>query len=169
MTPSVQAVLRQWIREQINDQDEISVPALADQAVTHFSNNKAFLQQLALETLPKMLADMVYDVLSRDRGRAIRLGDTLVTQTGFDRRVSKFRAWYEHAGRDRTISLLALTRETGKIAADERRRRGDEEHRRARFIEELTQELKDGETVGDRYSDQEIQKLLDEIWPGGTL
>ncbi len=78
-------------------------------------------------------------------------------------RTGNSRGWMEHAG-DRHINLYALTKATGKIAAAERRERGGEEYRRAEFIERLTEGLRGKQTVADKWSDEEIEALADEIW-----
>jgi hypothetical protein len=124
------------------------------------------MELLIEETLPSTVAELTYDVLKRGRGSAFRMGDSIVTREGFDSRVerSRFREWMEHAG-DRHISLLALTKPLGQIAIAERRGRGDEEYRRADFIEQLIRPLRGKQTIGSRWTEEQIEQLRQQIWP----
>ncbi len=163
---SSRAIVRHWLREQLDGQDEIQVPELTTKAIAHFKGDIAFMQLLIQETLPSTVAELAYDVLTRIRGSAIRMGDALVTREGFQERVhrSKFRDWMEHAG-DRHISLLKLTKQTGQVVVAERRARSDEEHRRADFIERLIKPLRGKQTVGDRWSEEQIEQIRRQVWP----
>jgi hypothetical protein len=166
MADSARSVVRGWLRDQIRERDEIEVPDLADRAINHFKADGQFLEMFMAEMLPSVISDMAYAIFQRSRHDALRVGSKVMSREAFDReamRRSRFRGWMEHAG-DRHISLYALTRATGKIAAAERRERGGEEYRRAEFIERLTERLRGKQTVADKWSDEEIEALADEVW-----
>jgi len=165
-TESARSVVRVWLRDQIREHDEVQVPDLVHRAITHFKSDGQFLEMFMAEMLPGMISDMALNLFQRSRRDALRVGDKVMSREVFEReaaRRSKFRGWMEHAG-DRHINLYALTKATGKIAAAERRERGGEEYRRAEFIERLTEGLRGKQTVADKWSDEEIEALADEIW-----
>jgi hypothetical protein len=163
---SSRTIVRQWLRDQLDGQDDVQVPELTAKAIAHFKGDIDFMTLLVEETLPGTVGDLAYHILSRARGSAIRMGDSIVTRDGFDQRVerSRFRDWMEHAG-DRHIALLALTKQTGQLAIAERRGRGDEEYRRAAFLERLIKPLRGKQVIGDRWTDEAIDQIRQEIWP----
>ena len=163
---SSRIIIRQWLRDQLDGQDDIQIPELTAKAIAHFKGDTTFMELLVEETLPGTIGDLAYHILSRSRGSAIRMGDAIVTRDGFDQRVerSRFRDWMEHAG-DRHIALLALTKQTGLLAIAERRARADEDYRRAEFIERLIKPLRGKQTIGGKWTEEQIDQIRREVWP----
>lgn len=163
---SSRSIVRHWLREQIDGQDDVQVPELTAKAIAHFKGDITFMELLVTETLSGTVGELAYDVLSRARGGAIRMGDAITTRDGFDQRVerSRFRSWMEHAG-DRHVALLKLTKPLGQLAIAERRARADEDYRRADFIERLIKPLRGKQTIGDRWTEEQIDQLRQQIWP----
>lgn len=161
--PSPRAILRGWVREQVDGQEEVHVPKLADAALAHFRSDQTFLDALLAENLPSMVSDVCRTVLAKTR--FIHLGDEYVTREAFEgRATSRWDLWMEHAG-DRHVALTAMTKVDLLTAAEERDHRAAEESRRAKFLRTLAAPLKQGETVGAHFTAEQLDQTRQVIWP----
>lgn len=156
--------LREWLREEIDQQVSIDLPDLADRAVAHFMQDKAFMAGVAKDIIRPAVYEMGVQLLARTRDEAtIMLGDEAVTETEFERRAQRvalrWTRWMEHTGTDyrqfMRLDSAALT-----AAADRRVKRADTEKKIARFERLLAKNLEGKEVVEDRYTAEE----LEEIW-----
>lgn len=156
---SSRSKVRQWVRESIEGREEVRIPDLVNEAVKVFNKDRKFLTALANETL----RDMVYELARTAVGnsRLITLGDEAVNLEGVKRRArthSVFASWLEHAG-DHHVRLLDMTREDLLVAADEREKRGQHEVRLAALWRTIANGLEGGQTVGSKYTAEEIEDM----------
>lgn len=152
--------VRQWVREQIEGREEVRIPDLAQDAVQAFRKDTKFLRQLAEESLRAMVYDLAQRTVEQTRGMWIA-GDDIVTKEAIKKRAnshSVFRDWLEHVG-DKHVRLLDMTREDLFVAADEREKRGQHEIELAALWRTLAQRLEGGETVGSKYTVDEIESM----------
>lgn len=165
--PNSRVALRQWIKGQVETGDEFRMPDIAKAAVAEFEGDDEFCRQFVRDHLYSVAYDAVQMTVALTRGKGFkRVGDLLVNQQGIEERRKQLRSrwasWLEHS-RGRTIRLPQMTRLDLIEAARERRGRAAEEVNRARFLEELAAKLEDGQTVGDRFSTDDIQVLWEAI------
>ncbi len=162
--PSPRVQLRTWIRAQITGEVEVQLPDLTARAVEHFSDQRAFIKAFLAVTLPEMVYEQARTVLrdTREWGTIIQLGDTLVSQTRLEQRArvlqSRWSGWMERVG-DRHINLLAMTRDNLLAAAEHRRTQASTELAYADLWETLAEELDDWETVGQRFTPEDLEAL----------
>lgn len=157
---SSKARIRQWVREEIEGKEEVQLPELASKAIDTFKKDTKFLRQLAEESLRAMVYQLAYQAVQQTRGMWMA-GDTAVTKEAIRQRARKhslFRDWLEHVN-DKHIRLMDMTREELLIAADEREKRGKHEIGLAALWRTLAERLEGGETVGNRYTPDEIEAM----------
>jgi hypothetical protein len=165
-TPSARIQVRTWVREQIADADEVTLPALADEAVEHFVKDKRFIRALLDESLRPLVYDLARIEMGRTRGTVIRLGDTLATEEAIDKRsqtlAGKWSRWLEHVN-DRHVRLLDMTREDLLTAAGERRERAEADLKIADLWDRLAAHLEGGQAVRERFTPQEIDAMHEKV------
>lgn len=155
-------VLRQWIKQQVDGSSEVNLPDLTASAVEHFSSDKAFLKAFLTESLRPLVYEQARLVLQGTRGAVVVLGDEIVTKEILAERAqrlqSRWSRWMEHVG-DRHVNLMAMTKDDLLTAALERRQRAETEIEIARLWEVLANKLKKNETVGQRFTAEEIERM----------
>jgi hypothetical protein len=140
------------------------MPDIAKAAVAEFKDDVEFCRRFVEDNLYQVAYSLVQDTVAATRGPGFKkIGDSLVNERGMEQRKQNMRSrwgsWLEHA-KGRTVRLSAMTRSDLLSAAAERRTRADEELTRATFMERIAETLTGDETVGDRYSSDQ----LDEMW-----
>lgn len=164
---SAKSQLRQWVREQLELQDEIVLPDLSREAARVFGKDPEFVHQLMEDTLPELIYEIVSRVLRETRDDRILLGDTITTREGVDvraRRHSVFLNWYEHIERGH-VKLMEMTREDLLEAAKEREERGQHELGIARLWRTIAEQLEGGQKVSTRFTSEEIERLQEGLKP----
>jgi hypothetical protein len=157
---SNRAKVRLWVRDQIKDREEVHIPTIAEDGVRALSKDRRFLAALASEMLRDMIYDLARQEISHTRG-FIQIGDSAVDREGLQKRVrahNVFRGWLEHVG-DKHVRLLEMTHEDLMVAADEREKRGTHEIEIAALWRTIANQLEGGQTVGSRFSEEEIDRM----------
>lgn len=164
-TLTARARLRELVKDEVESRNEIHVADLAKHLTGILRADKAFLKAFVDEVLPSAVYEEVQKAIGRTRS-LVRNGDYAATGEVMAQRrerfASRFERWYEHSG-GRTVKLLEMTREDLLAAAEERRKRGDTEIRIARLWETLANGLEGGQSVGDRFTTDEIESRYSEI------
>lgn len=169
-TQSTRSQLRAWITSELQDQAEIKLPALSQKAIEVFSQQPVFIRSLLEEMLPSMVYDLAKSVVSGTRNngdeRQFIAGDSVMTQQAIKERgrqiSSRWKNFLEHTG-DRHVRLLDMTKSDLLQAAQERRQRGLTELRYANLWEELASKLKDNQKVGDKFTEEQIERMNQRI------
>ncbi len=169
---SVRSEVRAWIRAALDGEDAIELPFLTEQACTHFAKQPKVVERYFQENFRQMVYSEAQSVVATTRTATsthIQLGDELVTREELTKRAKKSRwsSWMEHVG-ERHIRLPKMTRDDLLKAAGERRQRASIDISRAMLMERLAEQLEDGETVEDRYTDEDIDRILNEITEEAT-
>jgi aromatic ring-cleaving dioxygenase len=159
---SPRAQVARWVRAQIADREEVSIPDLRNQAIEHFEKDRAFMRSLLTAFMRTSLYDIVQHVVGSTRGLTL-LGDTVVTEDGIDQRVSAARAsrwdrWLEHVG-DKHLRLMDMTREDVLQAITEREQRIESERSVVRILSAIYARLEGGQRVRERFTAAEIEQL----------
>ena len=160
---SARAQVRQWVREQMEDASEVDLPALAGRAVAHFRGDAAFIQTFLDESLPTLVYDIASSIGSKTR--LLSFGDHLATRATVADAATRhtvFERWLEHAGA-RHIRLLSMTKADLLVAAEERRKRGEHDMWLSRLWVRIAKDMSDEDTVGERFTTEEIEKLAQEL------
>lgn len=160
--------LRDWIRQEVSGQDIVSLSDLTNRAVNHFKDDEDFLRRLLDQEFRPVIYDMVQFFVGQTRSFKVSLGDETVTEREFEQRVedkaatfrkmSRWDKWLEHVD-DQHINIKAMNRSDCLVATQERTERGNRELARAAFFKKLSEELSDEETVGEKFSDEELDAM----------
>lgn len=167
---AVQVRVRERIRretlEDVVSAGSVRQPEIARRIRRWVRSDEALLDAVLDWVFDPAIYDIVQSVLSSTRhgkGRFFRLGTgELVTAAELDRRAavkrSSWATWLEHVG-DRHIPLNLMTRRDCETAATERRQRAESELVNAKFFAALAKGLRGNQTVGERWTDDEIAAL----------
>ncbi len=158
------SILYAWIKAEIEADMEhdgaVDLKAITDRAATEFSQNRDVSHALFREGLRRLTLQIGQNVLANTRG--FIAGDKLLTTAGLERKARELRgtwaSWVEHVG-GRYIRLPDMTRSDLLIAADERRTRSEHDGALAALWSALAAELKDGETVEQHFTDEQIEAV----------
>lgn len=163
---SARAILRDYIREQIEMRDSFHLSELTQQTVEALQKNDTFVKLWLEETLPSAAQSEVQQVVASTRRHQV-LGDYAATPEKVDERVVRFKSrwsnWREHAGDYGHITLAKMKPLHLREAARERMTRGRTEIVLGKLMMRLSQELRETEEVGARFTDEEIERMYQEI------
>lgn len=157
--------LRDWLREKMEGVDEVKVPELSTAAYDHFTKRRDWVARFVAEQMPAMVYDLSREFVAQSRGQMRTMGDKVVSADKFKqaaRNQPVFRKWMERVG-DRHVRLMEMNREDLLAAAKERTDRAGTEIRIARLWRKLADGLEGGQTVRERYTPQEIERLQADI------
>jgi hypothetical protein len=152
-TATARGRMRSIVEGLIEGRPELSLVEVANDARVQLEADPQFVAAFLSEYLPSAVYDVVQRLVAEQRQPKYR-------RKGESIRPSRFYEWYEHAG-DRNIRVLDMTRDDLRLAAEEREQRGATELRLARFWRSLASKLKSGQTVGDRYTAEQIEAMYE--------
>jgi hypothetical protein len=155
-TVTARGRMRALVESMVEGRPEISLVEVANDARARLEADPQFVAAFLSEYLPSAVYDVVQRMVAEQRQPKYR-------RKGEEVRRSRFMDWYEHAG-DRNVRVLDMTREDLRLAAEEREMRGATEYRIAALWRRIAGKLKSGQTVGDRYTAEEIESMYE----GGT-
>lgn len=164
---SCKQMVRSWIKAETEGQTEIDLPDLCNEATKIFVQNPEFMEAFAQEFLKNTIYTLAIQMFMQDR-QMIILGDKALDKEGVTKKAREnkvFRSWLtwpEHIGHVYK-TLSECTNADLLVAAAERERRGRHEMKFAALWRKVATTLSDTETVGQRYSDGDLQKLFSEI------
>ena len=163
---SVRRDMAKWIRNRIDGENVVHLPDLAKEAGEHFGSDNGFVNRFFRQQFGTIFYEMVQSTVARTRSMHLMLGDDIVSQDEIrDRSMrlsAKWSNWLEHVG-DRHIRLLSMSADHLYMAAQERRERAAIDIQRAELLEALAKQLEPGETVGDRFSDDDIERIWQHV------
>ena len=156
--------LRQWIREATENQNEVRLTDVVNEAMSHFQADSDFVGRFLEETMKPMVYEVAQEYLAANRNQYIQQV-TRSIQEGKQPRSGVFVNWMEHAG-TRHISLMEMTRRDLFMAAEERQERGDHELAVAGLWRHIAGQLTSPMMkVKTKFGAEEIQVLFDELQP----
>lgn len=160
-TGGVEREMIDWIRQQVRERAVVKIPELRQELLDNFLNREGFLQRYFKECLDRTLYDLVQRSIAYTRERMVVEGEVL-TKAEFEERGrlvrSKWEVWMEHSG-TRHIRLLEMRRSDLALAIQERKERGDHEHRLMALFSELDKGLPDETTtVGQVFVPEQIER-----------
>lgn len=162
---TARARIRAVVADALELHNEVRLTDLAKQITSALRADPVFLERFIDEVLPSAVYDEVQRYVKRSR-RLERTGDYAATAEVMEARrerfASRFASWYEHAG-ERSIKLLEMTREDLLLAAEARRKRGLTELKIALLWDKLADGLEGGQTVGERFTTEEIEERYSEL------
>lgn len=162
-------------RTKIGEADEFRVPEVTDAIVAEIQADPDLLASFVKESLRPMVYTIGLAELARWRqqkeGEGIEVvltGEYGATRETITRKATIRRLQWlsraEHVG-DRHMLLETMEREHLLTAAEERETRAEAEAHVARFLRAVASRLQPGETVGERFKDEQ----LDEIYRSVSL
>lgn len=158
---STSKIIDDWIREQIKDSDQISIPEVADKAVERFLDDRVFIRSFLTDMLRPMIYWRAKKVVAATRGLTLA-GDQILDLGSVEERskqiAHKFVNWVEHSG-ERSVRLMRMTRNDLQLAAQERRKRGIQELHLSDLWTELAKRLEADQVVEDVWSPEEIESV----------
>lgn len=158
-----------YIRESIAGLTEVSLPDIAADTVAHFGGDQEFVMSAYLELFPSMAHRIAMQVVSELRG--VRVSYEAHTEDASGEAAKDAaskkprRKWFdclEYTG-EKHIRVVSMTKVDLIAAAEIREQRGTTDIQIGGLWRKLARGMKDGETVGDRYKEEEIarwQQLL---------
>jgi hypothetical protein len=149
--------LSAWLREQIDGQTQIDMPALADRAVAHFSVDVDFLRDWAADTLRPVAYALGTQIAQDTRVASVTHSGAPAVATADKQPRATWLQRLEHVG-DRYIRLGAMNKQEVQDWAKERRERGTIELHLAGLGEKLAAKMPEGKTVAEVFSDDEIDR-----------
>lgn len=162
MDKSPRQVLSSWLRQAMVGADEIDMPALANRAVVHFRGDVAFLQAWAEDTLRPVAYTLGTQIAAQSRIPHVVHGGVAPVEREEAPQRTIWLDRLEHVG-DRYIRLRAMVRQDVLAWVEERRERGMIELHLAGLGEKLAAKLADGQTVGEVFSDEEIENWAKQL------
>jgi hypothetical protein len=176
-TLSARATVSEWVGLKMEGADEVSVPRMSEEAVSHFQDDATFMRRLVAEMVPVMVREIARErVASTRRGgrrRLYEIGDDVVTEEALNKRANqlaaKWTGWMEFVG-DRHVRLMTMDGPTLLQAAQER----DGNVRKNAVLRDLlvglAKDLPEGATVEDFFTVEEIegrQQALEAAYQSG--
>ena len=157
---SARAVIRQWVRDEIENESEIDLPELADKAVSYFQTDNVIMGRLFAEGMRNLVYSLAESVLAQTRPNLRIVGGKAQDPEKLTTKVRKkaWEAWMEHVG-DKHVRLVEMDRESLLTAAAGRRLSANRNVEIARLFEGIASRLEGGEVVGDRFGHDDIESL----------
>jgi hypothetical protein len=147
--------LSTWLREQIAQQKEIDMPALADSAVAHFSADVDFLRDWAADTLRPVAYTLGTQIAADSRVPSVHHAAPAPTGIEAMKPRPTWLTRLEHVN-GRYIRLGAMTKQEVSDWAKERRERGTIELHLAGLGDKLAAQMPDDKTVAEVFTDEKI-------------
>lgn len=167
--PNARGAVRQFIRESVGDATEVYLPPMVDDAVAHFLNDASFVRSALAALLRPIVYEIAQAEITRSRGTGILLGDSVVDANGLDQRAQKlhtrWNGFYEYAN-GRYLKVLSMTADDLVDAADQREHRANVELAYARLWRALASKLNTGQTVGDRFKPEDLDRMYLDLTTG---
>lgn len=154
-------IIDDWIRGEIKGNDQVSIPELANQALTRFMDDPLFLRNFLTDLLRPLIYQRSHKIAESTRGLTLA-GDQILDLGSVEGRskqiAHKFVTWVEKSG-EQSIPLMRMTSSDLTLAAQERRKRGIEEMHLSDLWTELAKRLEPDQVVEDVWSPEEIQAV----------
>lgn len=167
------AKVRAWIREVLEDVEELDMPALAEELVERIAMDAAVLRVYLYPAVYEEVKSEVAMTRNRRGGRRfLATGDKAMTEQELIRKAavleSKWGRWLETVADHRTVLLLEMTRADLEAAATMRQERAQVDLDTAALLSALAERLGEGERVRQRWTPEEIETAWRTIQAQGT-
>ena len=166
-TTSTRAQLRGWVRERIAGHETVRITELKNTAIVELAGNRRFVRSMMEETMPALLAEVCREVVAETRGSLVQLGDVVVSEAEFEKRVarraSRWERWLEHSGTAH-IQVMQMRKLDLLRAADERESLAEANARVAVLWRELASHLDDQQRVGDVYTAEHLERTAAQLF-----
>lgn len=159
------AVIRKWVKVEMDGDEPVNIPALCDAGADYFIEKPDIVRAVYRPAMRELIARFARDEAHASRNGSkpkVVVGDDVVTRGELRGRGEKlacrWERWLEHAGMQH-LRLRKMCREEVLIALSERRKRVNTELVTIGFLGDVVEALKPGEVVGERFSDEELERL----------
>ena len=168
-TTNPKRVIRDWWRQQLEGKEEIDLDALTDAALAELRKDSGFLDAVLDTVVRDIVRDTGSRVIAKRPGMVATNGHRHVTravliaeiEAEIAERPLAFLQEQDRAGRPR--NLLDMTYEQVIAAAQDRYDAGRDNLRRAALYKMLAEEMQTGQRVRDRWTDEEIARMYDQV------
>lgn len=157
----------EWWRERAQSGKEVNIKALSHVAAKELANDPDFCAAFLDDFLQPAMYELGLRVAASTRA-SLRTTSGLRRQVEEDakREARKWDRWLEYVpDLGVHIPLLNMTREQAILASSYRREIAKENEHEARWFEMIARGMRPGQQVGDVYTDDELQKLREQIVP----
>jgi hypothetical protein len=145
----------------VKDEGRINIDEIVDEALVVFSNDTKFMKDLAATAVPWLIRNQLHHVFTVGR-RHVEYQGVISPLDDARKRVAstpwKFHDWTESTGNRWQVRLLELTGTDLDYAIERRAKAGVTELRRSEFLATLRKQVGDDETVGDKWTKEDIEK-----------
>jgi len=159
---SARELVRAWWEDILDATDAADMPKLAASALASFRESPMFCEAYLGESMYGFIYQIGIELLSQRRRCRLSAKDVaseIDEASGATR--ARFAHWFERdpeSGLE--IRFLALTKAQALSAAATRERRGGVEYQAAALLRVAAGKLKEGETIGDRWSVGELERVF---------
>lgn len=161
--------IRDWWKEQIDGKDDIDLDALTDAAMKQLLEDERFLDYFIDNMLRPIVRDTGQRIVAKRTGMVATNGHRHTSRAVLIAEIEHEVAQpgplqiFEHDRTGRARNLLDMTYEQVIAAAQERYDQGRESLRRAALYKLIAQDMHAGQRVKDRWTDEEIDRLYDQV------
>lgn len=149
-------IVTAWMKSEISERQEVVLPDLARATVDHFEADAEFVAEFFRENFYKIAYTLGMQVCATRREVRF-VHEQAPIAPGVPAPRPRWGQWLEHAG-TRHIRLSDMVADDLRMAAEERRKRGETELHLAALWERLAMKLPEGKRVGDHFSEEEIDR-----------
>lgn len=161
--------LHEWLDKEIAREIESSgacdVPTVVNRAAEHFSKKPTFMKELVVEILRPAAYQAARQIISITRQEpAVELGGEVVARSEFEQRAqSRFERWIENIERGRDVRVMDMGRDDCLTASATRFQKARHESDLGNLFKTLGDALKDGQSVKDVFTPDEVEAIYQRI------
>lgn len=153
-------ILREWINERMNGEDEITIELLVADAYRDLAHDEEFAEAMLADGLAMLVPTIARELWHQGR-EFVEVESGAVSRSSIEEKSSRFARWIEHVGEGRHKSLLACTKTEVGVAIEERRGQVKGQLRAIAFLSDIEGRLPTG---GSKVGAKLKEVDLDRIW-----
>lgn len=161
---SVRQRIREWWRDHIEDKAEVDIKVLTDAAAAEFGQDPGFTDRFVAEVMKPVIYNIGLAVVSDlrpTRAPSQRTAKASEVATAIEGKGMDWSRWLLHDPKSgKHVIFKAMTKDQVRAASKERYARGESENRIGGFLELVAGKMRDGETVGDAWPDEQLTILV---------
>lgn len=161
---SLRQDIAERFRKLVDGEPVFNLPTLAQTVTRDLVKDPKFREKFIQTMTYTIVAGICRDVVGQMRGGSV--GDIHFTAEALkkptDVKVSIFATHYEHDGEEYHL-LVNLTKATGQQVINYRKKAIEIEQRRIVLIQRLIQPLKGRQTIGSKWTLQDIERIWDDL------
>lgn len=152
-------ILREWVKEFIEDKDEVTTEGLVEAAYRRFAHDDEFVEAILADGIALLVPTIANDVWGASR-RMVSVSSGSVSREALEVRTNRFASMFENAGDGKHVSLLAMKRPQLRVAIEERAADVDGRIRTLGFLKDVESGLKnDKQTVGEKFTESQLESI----------